>query len=114
MSRTSIRRYTEKKVEPEKIELLLKAAMAAPSAANRQPWSFIVVTEKNVLQQLADTLPYAKMTAEAPLAIIVCGNMDKTLEGEAHNYWVQDVSASIENLLLAAHALLHTNHYGEL
>ena len=105
MTRTSVRSYTDKEVEKDKVEKLLKAAMAAPTAVNTQPWAFVVVDQKDILLQLADSLPYAKMTAKAPLAIVACGVMDKTLKGDAKDYWIQDVSASIENLLLAAHAM---------
>ncbi|NLF43945.1 MAG: nitroreductase family protein [Bacteroidales bacterium] len=105
LNRTSIREYQDKPVEEEKIELLLRAAMAAPTAANKQPWAFIVVNDKDVLIRLSDSLPYAKMTAKAPLAIAVCGDMSKALEGDAQPYWVQDASAATQNLLLAAHAL---------
>ncbi len=104
-SRASIRSYQNKAVEEEKVEQLLKAAMSAPTAANKQPWAFIVIDDKDVLKKLADNLPHAKMTAEAPLAIAVCGDLSKALDGDAADYWVQDASAASENLLLAAHAL---------
>ena len=70
MTRTSVRSYTDKKVEPDKIESMLRAAMAAPTAGNKQPWAFIVVTEKDILNKLGDILPHAKMTSNAPLAIV--------------------------------------------
>lgn len=105
LTRTSVRTYLDKKVEPEKIDILLKAAMAAPSAVNKQPWAFIVITDRDKLNTLAETLPHAKMLTKAPLAIVACGDLSKGLEGNALNYWVQDVSAASENLLLAAHAL---------
>ena len=105
LTRTSVRTYLDKKVEPEKIDVLLKAAMAAPSAVNKQPWAFIVITDRDKLNTLAESLPHAKMLTKAPLAIVVCGDLSKGLEGNALNYWVQDVSAASENLLLAAHAL---------
>ena len=105
MTRTSVRSYTERKVEPEKIEQLLRAAMAAPTAGNKQPWAFIVVTEKEILEKLGGRLPHAKMTANAPLAIIACGDLNKGFNGEAQDFWIQDVSAAIENLLIAAHTL---------
>ena len=104
-TRTSVRAYQQQAVEEEKVEQLLRAAMAAPSAVNKQPWAFIVVREKETLEKLAATLPYAKMTAEAPLAIVVFGDLTKALEGEAADYWIQDASAATENLLLAAHGL---------
>lgn len=105
MTRTSVRSYTDKSVEDEKIELILKAGMAAPTARNKQPWVFIVVNDKELLTQMADSLPYAKMAAQASVAIVACGDLSKALEGDAAAYWIQDVSAATENILLAAHGL---------
>ena len=105
MARKSVRSYTSRPVEKEKVDIMLKAAMAAPSAVNKQPWSFIVIDDKEVLNHLAQVLPYAKMTAEAPMAIVVCGDLTKSLNGELGQYWMLDCSAASENLLLAAEAL---------
>ncbi|MFW6115434.1 MAG: nitroreductase family protein [Chloroflexota bacterium] len=99
-ARRSIRQYTEEPVSDESIEILLKAAMAAPSASNRKPWQFIVVTKRETLDALADAHPHGKMLFEAPLCISVCGDLT-----EMERYWVQDCSAATENLLLAATAL---------
>lgn len=102
MTRRSIRTYEAGPVGPEQVETLLRAAMAAPSAGNQQPWRFVVVTERTVLDRLAETSPYAGPLHRAPLAVVVCG---ETI-GERHpGYWVEDCSAAMENLLLAAHAL---------
>ena len=103
-TRTSIRKYQDKPVEKEIINQLLRAAMSAPSAMNKQPWHFVVVTKKEVLLSLALANPYAKMVAHAPLAIVICGDMNKTIEGQGRDFWVQDASATTENLLIAAHA----------
>ena len=105
MTRASVRSYTDQAVENDKVEKMLKAAMAAPTARNQQPWAFIVVDSREILDELAETLPHAKMAAQAPLAIVACGDLTKSLSGVAQEYWVQDVSAAIENLLLAAHAM---------
>ena len=104
-TRTSIRAYTEEPVEQAKIEKMLKAAMAAPTAMNKQPWHFVVVTDKDQLKALSQTSPYAGMVAKAPLAIIVCGDMLKAIEGGGRDFWIQDASAATQNLLLAAHAM---------
>lgn len=104
-TRTSIRDYEARLVEKEKIEKMLRAAMAAPTAMNKQPWHFVVVDQRNVLDALAGTNPYAKMLKKAPLAIVVCGNTDKMIEGGGRDFWIQDASAATENLLLAAHAM---------
>lgn len=73
-TRTSVRDYEARPVEKEKIEKMLRAAMAAPTAMNKQPWHFVVVDQRNVLDALAGANPYAKMLKKAPLAIVVCGN----------------------------------------
>lgn len=104
-ARTSIRSYLPRVVEEEKIEQLLRAAMAAPTATNRQPWAFIVIKDKEVLNELGTTLPYAKMTKDAPLAIAVCGDLSKAISGDGQEYWVQDASAATQNLLLAAQGM---------
>lgn len=67
LQRTSVRSYEDRPVEKEKIEKLLRAGMAAPTAVNKQPWHFIVVTDKNQLEKLAEANPNAGMAAKAPL-----------------------------------------------
>lgn len=104
-TRTSIRDFQETPVEEAKVEKILRAGMAAPSAINKQPWSFTVVNDKALLQQIADSAQNAKMAAKAPMAIVVCGDMEKAIEGDARDFWIQDCSAATENILLAAHAL---------
>ena len=104
IGRTSVRRYTDQPISDELKQALLRAGMSAPSGVNQQPWEFIVVDDKEVLKHLADALPYAKMAAHAPMAIVVCGNADRFLEGDDSTLWVQDVSAASENILIAAHA----------
>ena len=105
MTRTSIRKFTDQPVEAEKVEQMLRAAMAAPTAVNKQPWHFVVVDSKEVLNRLGGEGRRGDMLRNAPLAIVICGNMDKALDGPGRDFWVQDVSAATENLLLAAHAL---------
>ncbi len=103
-SRKSVRQFTSEPVSEKQTETLLRAAMAAPTAVNYQPWRFIVVTERAELDAIADILPYAQMLKQAPLAIVVCG--ETTWMGGAENpYWQQDCAAATENLLLAAEAL---------
>lgn len=100
MTRTSIRKYQNKAVEASKIDTLIRAAMAAPTAVNKQPWHFVVVTNRSELQQLG-----GNRFGLAPLAIVICGDMEKALQGPIRDFWIQDVSAATENLLLAAHAI---------
>lgn len=104
-ARRSIRRYEHRPVPDEVISQLLEAAMAAPSASNERPWHFVVVTRRDLLDQLAVRHPYAHMLTDAPLCIVPCGDLDLVPEGPSGGFWVQDVSASTENLLLAATAL---------
>ena len=103
-SRKSVRQYTEEPVSAEQIETLLRAAMAAPTAVNFQPWRFVVVSEREELDAMAEALPYAKMLKQAPLAIIVCGETT-WFEGRENPFWQQDCSAATQNLLLAAEAI---------
>lgn len=102
--RTSVRGYSDKKVEDEKVEALLRAAMAAPTARDCRPWAFVVIKDRDVLQAIADTLKNSRMAAKAQLAIAVCGDMTKAMEGEGRDFWIQDASAATENLLIAATA----------
>lgn len=102
MGRRSIRRYEDRPVEDDKVDALIRAAMAAPSAGNEQSWRFIVVTDRDRLDKLADASPFAGLLERAPLAIVVCG--DTTAE-KHHGFWLQDCAAATENILLAAHAL---------
>jgi len=105
LTRVSVRAYQDKPVAAETIDTLLRAGMAAPTAVNKQPWHFIVVTDKATLEQISTLTPNARMAADAPLAIVVCGDLTKALERDARDYWVQDASAAVENILLAAHAM---------
>ena len=103
--RVSVRRYdASRQVPNEMIELLLRAAMAAPTAVNLQPWEFIVVNDKATLEALAKTNRYGGMIAQAPLAIVVCGDTIQEASGEPNKWWMLDCSAATENLLLAATA----------
>jgi nitroreductase len=105
LSRASVRAYQTKDVDDESIEKLLRAGMAAPSAIDKRPWHFIVVKDKEMLKQIAEKTPNARMAANAPLAIVVCGDMSKAAEGNNKEFWIQDVSAATENILLAAHSM---------
>lgn len=105
MTRTSIRAYQDRDVEDAKVETLLRAAMAAPSAGNKQPWKFVVVKDKNTLHEISANLRTMRMAEHAPLAIVVCGDMENTFPEDGRDYWVEDTSAATENLLLAAHGI---------
>ncbi len=105
MTRTSIRQFTDEPVNPQDVETLLRAGMAAPTAVNAQPWHFVAITDKAKLRELAATNRHGKMLEDAALAIVVCGNMDKAMKGKGRDFWIQDCSAASQNILLAAHAL---------
>ncbi len=102
MTRTSVRKYTSQAVENEKIEKLLRAGMAAPTAGNKQPWEFLVITEREILDAIPPIIKGAHMAAKSQLAIVVLGEPEKALVPE---YWIQDCSAATENILLAAHGM---------
>ena len=95
--RRSIRKYTAEPVSDDTIRSFIKAGMNAPSAGNEQPWHFVIINERKVLDELATAHPYAKMLFQAPAAILVCGEPD--LE-RYKGFWVQDCSAATENILL--------------
>jgi nitroreductase len=103
MTRTSVRKYTNEQVSKADIETMLRAGMAAPTAVNKQPWHFVVVTDKVKLKELAGNR--GRLIEQCAVAIMVCGNMDKAMQGKAQEYWIQDCSAATENILLAANAL---------
>ncbi|MBN1410575.1 MAG: nitroreductase family protein [Spirochaetales bacterium] len=97
--RRSIRAYKDTPLSEKDIKSLLEAGMASANASNRKPWHFVVVDDRAVLNELADTHPYGGMLRNAALAIAVCGDT------AISDWWVQDCSASTENILLAATAL---------
>ena len=101
-ARKSVRSYTDEPVTPEQVETLLRAAMAAPSGKNVQPWRFVVVTQPETKQKLA--VGFNKMIATAPVAIVICG-LTANPSGIANNNWTADCAAATENLLLAAESL---------
>jgi nitroreductase len=105
LSRKSVRNYTGEAVDHGQLLTLVKAGMAAPSARNRQPLAFVVVTARETLDRLADGLPYTKMLYKAGAAIVVCGDTTVSLQEGATDLWYQDAAAATENILLAAEAM---------
>lgn len=98
-NRRSIRKFTSEAVTDEQVRDLLHAAMAAPSGGNEKPWHFVVIRDRATLNAVTKINPYAGMLKEAPLAILACG--DLSLE-KFKGFWIQDVAASIENMLIEA------------
>lgn len=105
MTRTSIREYTQEKINEEQINKLLKAGMAAPSSGNKQPWCFVVIDDMKTKEEITANIGPAQPAAKAPLVIVVCADTTKTFNGDAHDYWIEDCSAVTENILLAAHGM---------
>lgn len=99
-TRRSVRKYLERTIDEEKLETILRAAMAAPTAGNSQSWRFVVVDDKKLLTSIASLSPYAAMAAAAPMAILLCA--DSKAE-KYPGFWVQDCAAAMQNMLLAAH-----------
>lgn len=103
-ARRSVRAYQRQDVSDELVRDLLEAAMAAPSAVAKDPWEFLVVRNREMLTRIASRLPNGTMLCEAALGIIICGDLQRAHDGQL-SYLLQDCSAAIENLLLAASML---------
>lgn len=103
MNRRSIRKYTEQTVSDEQVKMLLEAAMCAPSAGNEQPWHFVVIKDRQLLDRVPEYHPHSSMIKQASVAILICG--DTRLSKYDVDYWVQDCAAATENLLIAAQDL---------
>jgi nitroreductase len=101
-TRRSIRKYEDKGVPDDLIKQILEAAMTAPSAGNQQPWQFIVIKDKKLLNKITEFHEYAQMCEDSPLAILVCADIHSIRH---EGMWEQDCSAATQNILLAAHAL---------
>ncbi len=105
MTRASVRTYSDRHVSDQAVDSLCRAAMAAPTAVNKQPWQIIVIRDRATLDSIAANCKNIKMAAQAQLAIAICGDLSLAVEGEGQSYWIQDCSAATENLLLAAHGM---------
>lgn len=101
-TRRSIRKYTGEAVSEQELETVLRAGFHAPSAHNFKPVEFIVIKDKNKFQSIANFHPYAKMLPQAEVSIIICGDMKKQ---EMTGFLIEDCSAAIQNMLLAAHGM---------
>lgn len=101
-TRRSIRKFTGEVLDDETLDQVIRAGFQAPSAHNRQPWHFVIIREKDLLQSISEGHPYAKMLPQAGCAIVVCG--DKELEG-IPGFITEDCSAAIQNMLLMAHGI---------
>lgn len=104
-ARKSVRAYRGEPVSREALETLVRAGMAAPTAVDKRPWEFVIVTDSNMLRRLAAHLPYAKMADQAGAGIVVAGDVRRQWSGPDSVYWVLDCCAATENILLAAEAM---------
>ena len=95
--RRSIRQYTQEAVNETEIMEILKAAMSAPSAHNQQPWHFVVIDDRGIMDEIMIVHPHSKMLVGAPLSILVCGD---TTNMKAPEYLAQDCSAAVMNMLI--------------
>ncbi|MBQ9407214.1 MAG: nitroreductase family protein [Desulfovibrio sp.] len=101
-TRRSVRAFSSEPLTDQQVECLLAAGMAAPSAGNAQPWEFILLRDKQLLEKIPAINPYAAFAPQAPLGILICGN---TTREKYAGFWIEDTSAATQNILLAAHAL---------
>lgn len=102
VTRRSIRKYKDRKIEKDKLDIILKSAMYAPSAMNLQAWHYVVIDDRNILEETIKSIPHAELLRQTPTAILVCGDA----ETEKNDSWmIQNCSAVIQNILLAAHGL---------
>ena len=101
-TRRSIRKYQNRPVEEPMIRQCLAAAMSAPSAGNAQPWQFVVLTERKILDRIPELHPHAPMARQAQVGVVICGDLARE---KYAGYWPIDCAAATQNLLLAAHAL---------
>jgi nitroreductase/Na+-translocating ferredoxin:NAD+ oxidoreductase RnfG subunit len=104
-NRKSVRSFKDVLISNDTLEMLVRVGMAAPSARNVQPWAFIIINDREILDKLGNELANAPMLKNAAAAIVVCGNLDKALMDPDPNYWVQDCCAASQNILIAAESL---------
>lgn len=106
LTRTSIRKFQQRPVEKDKVLALLRAGMAAPTARDFRPWHFVVLSDTADIHAYAATMKHhVEMIAQSPLIIYACGDTTRMMQGQARDFWIQDVSCASENILLAAHAM---------
>lgn len=117
-TRRSVRKFTDRPVEPEKLKAILEAAQMAPSWANMQCWRFVVVEDPAMKTKIGElsyveaffaprgykTNPAQKALATAPVVIVACAEPNQSGEVRGQQYYLTDVGIATENLMLAAHA----------
>ena len=101
LTRRSIRHFNSQNISNDIIQELLNAAMHAPSAGNEQPWHFIVIRDRKILEEIPRFHPFSQMLSEVSVALLVCGDVNQE---RYKGFWVQDCSAATENILIAVQA----------
>lgn len=97
-TRRSIRKFKQQPIEKEKIDILIEAALRSPSSRGFNPWRFIVIEDRTMLEKLSKAKPHgADFLKDAPLGIVVCADTAKT------DVWVEDASIASIFIHLAAH-----------
>lgn len=105
LNRVSIREYSERPISDEALRIILQAGMSGPSCVNARDWSFIVVRDREMLNQMADANGRpAEPLRTANVGILVCGDLERAFRG-APDYWVVDGAIAAQNMILAANAL---------
>ncbi|MEW5895333.1 MAG: nitroreductase family protein [Candidatus Omnitrophota bacterium] len=104
LDRRSVRKYTGQPVSREKLLTLVKAGMAAPSSRDTRHFRFIIIDEPELVDRLAEGLPYARMLKTARHAIVVASDLSVAYGGMETGYWIQDCAAAAENILIASKA----------
>lgn len=100
LKRRSIRKFNDKIIDDQIVDYLLHSAMAAPSARNKRPWEFYVVRNDMMMNQVREIATY--LNYNATLMILVCGNLENSITKTTDDFWIQDCSAAIENILLSS------------
>jgi len=103
--RKSVRHFKDGQVTREQLEVIVRAGMVAPTAMDKHPRHFVVITDRKTLDALAQELPAAKMAAQAQAAIVVVGDLEAQAGGKEREFWITDCSASTQNILLAVESM---------
>lgn len=99
-TRRSIRKYEDREVEKEKIDILLKAALLAPTSMNKKSWEFISVNDKDLIKKLSKSKEYgSKLLEGAPFCIVVIGDKERS------DVWIEDASIASAVIHLTAHSI---------
>lgn len=104
-TRRSIRRYRKEKIPDDMLKELLKAGMSGPTGGNNKPWHFIIINDPEILREISSVHSGASFALNAPLTILVCGDMEKyqDIPQKYQDVWIMDCSIAAQNILLAAH-----------